>query len=204
LDIDFDVLFSDPAPIEALLQRFGRVNRGRRGPLRDVVVFRSIPREASGVYDSAEVQRALDTLDRNNGEAIDESRAQEWVDQIYEPVQEQWKAAVRSRRREVTESVLAVNRPLESHEELADAFEQLFDGTEVVPASLEEKYRSFLREQPLRAPGIRIPVGAGQAAGLRRRGALRRSKLGKFAYQVAEVPYDTERGLDLGFKDAEP
>ncbi|MBN1427701.1 MAG: CRISPR-associated helicase Cas3', partial [Anaerolineae bacterium] len=42
LDIDLDTLYSDPAPLEALLQRFGRVNRGRKagGPLADVYVFR--------------------------------------------------------------------------------------------------------------------------------------------------------------------
>lgn len=30
LDIDLDVLYTDPAPLEAMLQRFGRVNRGRK------------------------------------------------------------------------------------------------------------------------------------------------------------------------------
>src|SRR5205823_13433303 len=34
LNVDFEVLYSDPAPLEALLQRFGRVNRARRVPLR--------------------------------------------------------------------------------------------------------------------------------------------------------------------------
>jgi CRISPR-associated endonuclease/helicase Cas3 len=29
LDIDYDVIFSDPAPLDALIQRFGRVNRKR-------------------------------------------------------------------------------------------------------------------------------------------------------------------------------
>ncbi len=30
LDIDYDVIYSEPAPIDALIQRFGRVNRNRK------------------------------------------------------------------------------------------------------------------------------------------------------------------------------
>ena len=46
LDVDFDTIYTDPAPLEALLQRFGRVNRGRKAaegealPLCPVYVFR--------------------------------------------------------------------------------------------------------------------------------------------------------------------
>ncbi len=38
LDIDFDVLFSEPAPIDALVQRFGRINRTKRLELADVFI----------------------------------------------------------------------------------------------------------------------------------------------------------------------
>jgi len=29
LDIDYEIIYTEPAPIDALLQRFGRVNRKR-------------------------------------------------------------------------------------------------------------------------------------------------------------------------------
>lgn len=60
LDLDFDTLFSEPAPIEARIQRFGRVNRRRRLSVADVHVVS----EGSGdrVYDPHLVVRTGGTI----------------------------------------------------------------------------------------------------------------------------------------------
>ena len=62
LDIDFDCLFTDLAPLEALLQRCGRVNRGRRHALCPVTVFRG-PIEDERPYSEALLRAALAVLD---------------------------------------------------------------------------------------------------------------------------------------------
>jgi len=63
LNIDLDILFSDPAPLEALLQRFGRINRGRRLTSAVVSVFTE-PDDGQGIYNPDMVQGAINVLDK--------------------------------------------------------------------------------------------------------------------------------------------
>jgi len=201
LDVDFDVLFSDPAPIEALLQRFGRVNRGRRGGLRDVVVHSHHPEQAHKVYSPAIVEAALAVLRPGSGRAVYEWDVQGWVDAAYAPIAASWTEQLAKGMAEVDRAVVRVNRPLESHPELASKFEELFDGCEVIPESKAPEYERLLREQPLEAAGLRVPISNGQRERLRRMRRLVPRGSGATAFEVAMLPYDELRGLDLTVPD---
>jgi len=78
LDIDLDVLYSDPAPLEALIQRFGRINRRRLRASADVFVFRE-PNDGQRIYDAELIQRGLAILDRHNDLPIDEEQISDWL-----------------------------------------------------------------------------------------------------------------------------
>src|SRR5947209_3375316 len=82
LNIDLDTIYSDPAPLDALVQRFGRINRARRKGIVPVHVFRE-PRDGQGIYTEALVQRTLDVLEMHNDEDIDEAAIGDWLDEIY-------------------------------------------------------------------------------------------------------------------------
>jgi len=69
LDIDYDVIFTEPAPIDSLLQRFGRVNRKGRLGIADVFVVK----EGSGlgnIYNRLVVERTLNIMEQLSNNSI--------------------------------------------------------------------------------------------------------------------------------------
>jgi CRISPR-associated endonuclease/helicase Cas3 len=61
LDLDFEQAFSEPAPIDAIIQRIGRVNRKGERPPTNVVIFdRQISRYR--IYDESLVSRSITEL----------------------------------------------------------------------------------------------------------------------------------------------
>ena len=197
LDVDFDVLFSDPAPIEALLQRFGRINRGRRGGLRDVIVYSVPPKHSEFVYRPPLVDAAINVLRGQNGLPVDEAQAQTWVDSVYEPMAEMWKGELRRSIESCTRDVVQTNRPLMTVDGLEQEFDKLFDGAEVVPESLASRYEGLLESEPIESASLAVPVMSQQLARLLASGRAERRRKGKVSYVVASTPYSTERGLDL-------
>lgn len=197
LDLDFDVLYSDPAPVEALIQRFGRINRAMRGGLKDVVIATNGAMDGCHVYEPWAVSHAMSILKPYDGHSIDESIVQSLIDAAYTPIRQQWRNALRARMANFRETVLSVNHPLTSHDELAARFDKLFDGCEVIPACYAAIHRRSREEEPLRAAFYRVPISFGQRARLERAGRLRRD--GKD--EIAMLPYDSIRGLSLGFRD---
>jgi hypothetical protein len=120
---------------------------------------------------------------------VEESDVQAWVDAVYAPIGAKWKARLEREIDEVDRTVIRANHPLASHHELEEMFRKLFDGTEVVPARFREEYERLERDEPRLAQGYRVSISNGQWHALRAKGKLD----GDFA----NVPYDSDRGLDL-------
>jgi CRISPR-associated endonuclease/helicase Cas3 len=195
LDIDFDTLFTEPAPLESLVQRFGRVNRGRRHAVRDVHVLRTPP-DGQHVYMDRYVTLALQTLEKHENEVIDESTVGRWLDSIYcGSIEEQWDREVQRWRVEFFEACLADLRAFQSKPELAEAFDRMFDGTEVLPRSLLAEYECLQDEDPLRASELLVPISSRQLCMLRSAGKVS-SRLGDDP-MIVDVPYDPNEGLQL-------
>jgi CRISPR-associated endonuclease/helicase Cas3 len=195
LDLDFDTIFTEPAPLESLVQRFGRVNRGRRQASCDVHVLRE-PGEGWDVYEPEYVTAALEVLEAHDGQIVEESEVSHWLDAVYAgAIGEAWASEVRRAREEFAAACLADLRAFQSNPELADAFDRMFDGTEVLPRGLLAEYDRLVDEDPLSAVELLVPISVRQLAGLAKSGRTVRATADRPI--VVDVPYDSGSGLDL-------
>lgn len=153
LDLDFDVIHTSAAPLEALLQRFGRVNRLGTRPPADVVVhlpdYGDSGRAglADGVYPAQPTQLAWEILAQNDGQLVDERTTVDWLNQIYSSDWgKSWRAEVEHHRDEFTKHFLTFSTPFEDRSGLEEEFDKLFDGTEAILESDIGKYSRALAE----------------------------------------------------------
>ncbi len=195
LDVDFDTVFTEPAPLESLVQRFGRVNRGRGHPSCDVHVLKA-PLDGQGIYADEYVSGALRTLEPHDNEVIDESRVGPWLDGIYAGASgEAWAREVKRWRDEFVAACLADLRAFQSSPEMAEAFDRMFDGTEVLPRSLLAEYMRLTDEEPLRASELLVPISPGQLWQIRRAGKVVSAP--REDPVVVDVSYDSDQGLQM-------
>ncbi len=193
LDVDFDLLFSDPAPLEALVQRFGRVNRICRLRAADVVVTTNTS-AARPIYDQSVVDATLSLLRPADRSIIDDTIIQTWLDRLYSGAfAVQWRDAVRKAQREFRRDVLNSMTVFDASPELARKFDQMFDGCEVLPQVLEQEYRRLSTEDPLSACELLVPLSYRQLGALKRQGRVAY----KDGIPVVNAAYDKRLGLDL-------
>jgi CRISPR-associated endonuclease/helicase Cas3 len=192
LNLDFDILFSDPAPLEALLQRFGRVNRFRRAPERDVVVSTVIP-ERCPVYDRAPVNAGAHVLAQRADTLIDEASVASMLNEVYSgAIGSGWTDEVDRARVDFRERVLSSLRPFQSDRSIQDLFEEQFNGDEILPEPLVTEYEALWEKDPLLAPSLLVPLTRGQLVRLRREGRLYK----RDSVLVARAAYCEKRGFD--------
>jgi len=202
LNLDLDVLFTDPAPLEALFQRFGRVNRLGRRPPADVFVFRAMDDGTRRVYRPAEqVEQALAVLDEAtraapDGLLVEEARLQDWLDAVYTgEVLQRWEQTYQASAEEFRRVFLAGLVPLRGNPDLAAQFHRLFDGIEVLPEALLPRWQALHEENPLQADALLVPIRWYQYQQLAAQGLLLPAD--DDLPPVARVPYDETLGLAL-------
>jgi CRISPR-associated endonuclease/helicase Cas3 len=163
LDLDLDICHTSAADLEALFQRFGRVNRlATRDPAPVIVHAPTYaPRRrggtddyADGVYKADPVRRGWDILTRHNGQTVDEQQITTWLDEVYaSDWGNQWRKDVLAARDRFQESILTFEDPFADRTELAEDFDSQFEGTEAVRRTDLDDYESALNEAPSRATG---------------------------------------------------
>jgi CRISPR-associated endonuclease/helicase Cas3 len=196
LNIDLDTIYSDPAPLDALIQRFGRINRAREKGIVPVHVFRE-PRDGQGVYQELLVQRTLEELELHNEQEIDEAAIEAWLNAIYTApaIHDPWMKMYHQQFSNA-ELLLRDLRPFDSDAKLEEKFDQLFDGVEVLPRCFERRYLEHMEKNELiEASHLFVPISYKKYQYLASRGKIRQLGDSKQKKWMTLLEYDKKLGL---------
>lgn len=154
IDIDMDTLHTSAANLDALMQRFGRVNRTAARAPADVHIhyphFRTRRGQgeelfADGIYPAAPVEAAWQILSDHDGQNVDEDQVTDWLNAIYSGgFGEEWQAAVRKARDDFTRDLLTFDRPFHDRSALQEQFDKMFDGRDAIMAEDRDAYAEAL------------------------------------------------------------
>lgn len=188
LDINFDLMITETAPIDSLIQRFGRINRKRDystiGKYKNVyVVSPPINEKDCKPYSIDILKRSFDILP--NEEILKESSLQDLIDQVYP-------------------SVEVMNIDLDSvfkngrwclrelwHLPKSALIERL--DIDSIACITEQDKDTYLKADPERRISMEIPVNYNSI----RWKKLEQLSVGSNPFVVPDSSYTAEKGLDL-------
>lgn len=198
LDVSFDVMFTELAPADSLLQRFGRVNRHGKNP--DPTKLGTC-RVACGKDPGSQRVYSPELLDDTKAhmpqEPLTFETACRWIEAVYPDGLGEKERLQMTAARESFDTVVAQLKPMIDSVVTRSTEETLFDSVQVVPAELELQWQRLKRDRNhLEAKKFVVSVSLPSWENALRRAGIR-TPHDQDGWTIAPFEYDLDRGLLL-------
>ncbi|MDJ1500207.1 CRISPR-associated helicase Cas3' [Xanthocytophaga agilis] len=161
LDIDYDVIYTEPAPIDALVQRFGRINRRRIKGICPVYVFQQSNPTDFYIYSAENIKRtiaAFETIIKEDNGIVKEQKLQRLIDEVYPD----WDTKSKEKFDFVyffLKASVSQLAPLVHSNRSEEEFYKQFDGIKVLPIGLKERFIGYLSEfNFIKAESLKVQI----------------------------------------------
>ncbi|MGE4518029.1 MAG: CRISPR-associated helicase Cas3' [Desulfobacteraceae bacterium] len=204
LDIDFDVLITEPAPLDALLQRFGRINRKAQKELSTVYVCRQPGENDHFIYPEEIVLRTIKELEKTD--VLEEEKTGVMLDNVYPGWTEKEKDEFENTVNLFKSSLEAI-QPYADCTATEEAFYDKFTNIKALPAIFYSRYKDLIENFDfIEADKLLVSISRNLFMKYLSQGQIEvkyidGENIKKQSFYVVKCRYDSEIGLTDEYED---